>query len=102
MTGRRSHYRPAPAIAQWRSGAARKARRLPSRRTAIHTAKGPAVIDDDSSEDIRALFDWRSAAHDAGDASAAPVGNDDLALALSLLSCNSRDREQFRSGRAPA
>ncbi len=60
------------------------------------------MIDDHSSEDIRALFDWRSAAHDRGEASSAPVANDDLALALSLLSCNSRDREQFRSGRAPA
>jgi len=55
------------------------------------------VIDDHRSEDIRALFDWRSAAHD--DAGASPVANDDLALALSLLSCNFRDREQFQGGR---
>ena len=60
------------------------------------------MIDDHSSEDIRALFDWRSAVHDGGQASSSPVANDDLALALSLLSCNSRDREQFRSGQATA
>jgi len=60
------------------------------------------VIDDQSSEDIRSLFDWRSASHDGGEANAAPVANDDLALALSLLSCNSRDREQFRGGQAAA
>jgi hypothetical protein len=60
------------------------------------------VIDDPTSEDIRALFDWRNASQDGGQAPGSPVANDDLALALSLLSCNSRDREQFRSGRAPA
>jgi len=54
------------------------------------------VIDDHSSEDIRALFDWRSASHDGGEASPSPVANDDLAMALRLLSCNPRDREQFR------
>jgi len=60
------------------------------------------VIDDLSSDDIRALFDWRSASHDGGQAGSSPVANDDLALALSLLSCNSRDREQFRGGQAAA
>jgi hypothetical protein len=64
--------------------------------------KGPAVIDDYSSEDIRALFDWRSASQDGGQAAGSPVANDDLALALSLLSCNWRDREQFRGGQSPA
>ena len=62
-------------------------------------AKGSIVIEDHRSEDIRALFDWR-AAHDGAEANGSPVANDDLALALSLLSCNSRDREQFLSGRA--
>ena len=57
------------------------------------------MIEDHRSEDIRALFDWR-AAHDGADVNGSPVANDDLALALSLLSCNSRDREQFLSGRA--
>jgi hypothetical protein len=79
-----------------------KARGLPPRRTDIRPAKGPAVIDDHPSEDIRSLFDWRSASQDGGQASPSPVGNDDLALALSLLSCNSRDREQFRGAAASA
>lgn len=57
------------------------------------------MIEDHRSEDIRALFDWR-AAHDDAEANGTPVANDDLALALSLLSCNSRDREQFSGGRA--
>ena len=83
------------------SASGRKARRLPSRRTDLRNTKGPAVIDDHSSEDIRALFDWRSASHD-GEAASSPVANDDLALALSLLSCNWRDREQFRGGQTPA
>ena len=60
------------------------------------------MIDDQQREDIRALFDWRNAPHDAGETTGAPVANDDLALALSLLSCNSRDREQFRGGAATA
>ena len=64
------------------------------------TRKAPAVIDDDTSEDIRALFDWRSASQDGGEASLSPVANDDLAMALSLLSCNPRDREQFRRASA--
>jgi hypothetical protein len=58
------------------------------------------VIDDQRSEDIRTLFDWRNAPQD--EAAAEPVANDDLALALSLLSCNPRDREQFRGGPAAA
>jgi len=60
------------------------------------------VIDDQQSEDIRSLFDWRNAPQDVSDRPGSPVANDDLALALSLLSCNSRDREQFRGGRASA
>ena len=64
--------------------------------------KATVVIDDPTSDDIRSLFDWRNASQDGGEAPSSPVANDDLALALSLLSCNSRDREQFRGGRAPA
>jgi len=60
------------------------------------------VIDEQSSQDIRSLFDWRSAPRDTGEASNSPAANDDLALALSLLSCNSRDREQFRGAQAAA
>ncbi len=60
------------------------------------------MIEDNTSQDIRALFDWRSASPEGGAAPASPVANDDLALALSLLSCNSRDREQFRGGQASA
>jgi hypothetical protein len=67
------------------------------------------VITDQTSDDIRALFDWRNApARANGQACGtmfSPVANDDLALALQLLSCNSRDREQFagvRTGSAPA
>ena len=63
------------------------------------------MINDQSRDDIRGLFDWRSAAgrpgHDAVAASGG-IGNDDLALALQLLSCNSRDREQFGGTRAGA
>ena len=55
------------------------------------------MINDQSRDDIRGLFDWRSAAsrpqRDGTPESGA--GNDDLALALQLLSCNFRDREQF-------
>ena len=61
-------------------------------------SKGQPVIDDQYSEDIRDLFDWRSAAarvDQPGGAASAGVENDDLALALQLLTCNSRDREQF-------
>ena len=57
------------------------------------------MIDDQPSEDIRSLFDWRSASHDGSEAKSSPVADDQLALALSLLSCNSPDREQFRGGR---
>ena len=60
------------------------------------------MIDEQSSQDIRSLFDWRSAPHDGGEGNSSPVANDDLALALSLLSCNSRDREQFRGSQAAA
>lgn len=61
-------------------------------------SKGHPVIDDPYSEDIRDLFDWRSAVarvDQPGGAASAGVENDDLALALQLLTCNSRDREQF-------
>ncbi len=54
------------------------------------------MIDDESSENIRALFDWRQ---EPREAVASAVANDDLALALQLLSCNSRDREQFSGAR---
>ncbi|HEY9025232.1 MAG TPA: hypothetical protein VIP05_13095 [Burkholderiaceae bacterium] len=60
------------------------------------------MIDDHTSDDIRSLFDWRSASQGGTGANGSPVPNDDLALALSLLSCNSRDREQFGRGQAPA
>jgi len=60
------------------------------------------VIDDQRSEDIRALFDWRNAPQDGEAIPGAAVANDDLALALSLLTCNPRDREQFRRGSAAA
>ena len=56
------------------------------------------MIHDQSADDIRGLFDWRNAAPRAGQAdgaAAADVGNDDLALALQLLSCNVLDRQQF-------
>jgi len=62
------------------------------------------VITDQTSDDIRALFDWRNApAHAGGQACgtmSSPVANGDLALAVQLLSCNSRDREQFAGRRA--
>ena len=74
---------------------------LPSLKTERRT-----VIDDQTREDLRGLFDWRSAAprlHRPGAAAATSgVANDDLALALQLLSCNSRDREQFISTRGDA
>ncbi len=67
------------------------------------------MITDQTREDLRGLFDWRSAAarleRPGGAASASMVENDDLALALQLLSCNCRDREQFvglRGGAAAA
>ena len=64
------------------------------------------MIDDQTREDIRGLFDWRSAGArpgpPGGPASTAGVANDDLALALQLLSCNPRDREQFVSTRGGA
>ncbi len=48
-------------------------------------------------EGIRDLFDWQRAAAPPGQpgGASAPVANHDLALALQLLSCNSRDRRQF-------
>jgi len=62
------------------------------------------VTTDLTSDDIRALFDWRNApAHVGGQACRTmfpPVANGDLALALQLLSCNSRDREEFAGMRA--
>jgi hypothetical protein len=57
------------------------------------------VIDHPHNEDLRGLFDWRRAAArvaQPGDAASSPgLENDDLVLALQLLACNSRDREQF-------
>ncbi len=58
-------------------------------------SKGRTVINDQNSEDIRSLFDWRNVAARQERPEGAAVGNDDLALALQLLSCNFRDREQF-------
>jgi hypothetical protein len=67
--------------------------------TQPRTQKGSLVITDQTSDDIRSLFDWRNApARADGQACGtmcSPIANDDLALALQLLSCNSRDREQF-------
>ena len=67
------------------------------------------MINDQTRDDIRGLFDWRNAASRIERASGATpspaIANDDLALALQLLSCNSRDREQFagtRGGTATA
>ena len=63
------------------------------------------MINDHSSEDLRGLFDWRNAAARVERLDATPssaVENDDLALALQLLSCNFRDREQFVGARAGA
>lgn len=66
------------------------------------------MIDHPHSEDLRGLFDWRSAAsrvEQPGGTASAEVENGDLALALQLLTCNSRDREQFvgtRGDAAPA
>lgn len=62
------------------------------------------MIDHQSTDDIRGLFDWRNAAVRPEQASGATpdVGNDDLALALQLLSCNFRDREQFTGKRGGA
>ena len=53
------------------------------------------MINDQNSEDIRSLFDWRNAAVRREQPDSAADGNDDLALALQWLSCNFRDREQF-------
>jgi len=63
------------------------------------------VINDHTGDDIRALFDWRSASADDGqrrDRMHSLVANDDLALALQLLSCNQRDRQQFSGARGGA
>jgi len=64
------------------------------------------VTNDQAVQDIRALFDWRNAPVGSGTptrgTASAAVGNSDLELALELLSCNSRDREQFELGRSAA
>ena len=62
------------------------------------------MINDHTGEDIRALFDWRNASVDEGqrDRTHSLVANDDLALALQLLSCNPRDRQQFSGARSGA
>ncbi len=61
------------------------------------------MINDQTRDDIRGLFDWRNAAsrieRTDGATSSSTIANDDLALALQLLSCNSRDREQFTGAR---
>jgi hypothetical protein len=61
------------------------------------------VITSQTSDDIRSLFDWRNAPAGAGGEACgtmfSPVANHDLELALQLLSCNSRDREQFAGRR---
>jgi hypothetical protein len=66
--------------------------------------KGRTVIDHQASQDIRTLFDWRNAPGDSDTQGRNPastsVGNSDLELALKLLACNPRDREQFVVGRA--
>ena len=68
--------------------------------------KGSIVINDQARDDIRGLFDWRNAAsriEQASGATSSPaIANDDLALALQLLSCNPRDREQFAGTRGGA
>ena len=79
--------------------------RLPHAPALPHFLKGRIVIDNQSTDDIRGLFDWRNAAvrpEPAGGAAATDVGNDDLALAPQLLSCNFRDREQFVGTRGGA
>ena len=56
------------------------------------------MINDQARDDLRTLFDWRNAAarlEQPGGAASSTVENDDLALALQLLSCNVRDRQQF-------
>ena len=59
------------------------------------------MINDHTGQDIRALFDWRNASTDdqQRDGTHSLVANDDLALALQLLSCNPRDRQQFSGAR---
>jgi hypothetical protein len=74
-----------------------------TRQPSLHT-KGRTVIDHQANQDIRTLFDWRNAAGACGTPrsgpESAPVGNSDLELALQLLACNPRDREQFMGGRS--
>lgn len=89
--GSRVSSHPQPARA-----APAAARRLPSMSTATCTRRAHIVIDDSSGDAIRALFDWRQ---EPRDAAPSPVANDDLALALRLLSCNGRDRAQFAGAR---
>ena len=62
------------------------------------------MIDTQNTDDIRGLFDFRHGAMSPAQAggATADVGNDDLALALQLLSCNVRDREQFVGARGKA
>lgn len=61
---------------------------------------------DQANQDIRALFDWSKSSVSAevptGESSTGGVANDDLELALGLLACNPRDREQFRIARGDA
>jgi len=62
------------------------------------TPKGRTVSIDQATQDIRALFDWSKGA-EAEPQAAASVANDDLELALQLLACNPRDRQQFQGNR---
>ena len=57
-------------------------------------------------QDLRVLFDWRNVALQADaparDSTPGRVDEDDLELALELLACNARDREQFHQAREQA
>jgi hypothetical protein len=56
------------------------------------------MSNDQSAMDIRTLFDWKRTSVAAGAIGGRPavdVPDDDLELALKLVSCNSRDRKQF-------
>ncbi len=63
------------------------------------SAKGNTVNIDQASQDIRTLFDWSQGA-EADATGASSVANDDLELALQLLACNPRDRQQFQAASA--
>jgi hypothetical protein len=75
----------------------------PSASRNLTIPKGSIVNLDQETQDIRDLFDWSNVSISgdtlASDPSSSRVGNDDLKLALKLLACNSRDREQFLGSR---